>query len=122
MDVSINKQVGDKSFLYFKESVHPFWKAKLLTANREVDLKIFKAGPGFVFLELPPVNIGDKILLYIEEPIKHLIFKLISIGIFILLVVYVVYPKVFKIKLNPRFRQIVLRKKSSVLSSEEEDY
>lgn len=109
--------------LYFKEATHPFWKTEIISGGggRE-ELDIQKAGPGFMLISLRDLQAGDRINLYIQKPLKHYVYDIVSLLALFGLLAFVVYPKPFRIKLQTKFKYKFLKEKQGLLSTEEEDY
>lgn len=95
VEFSLKDTVDHPSSLYFREAYYPDWQAKLITAsggNQNID--ILRAGPGFMLLNLPPVNQGDKIVLWISKPLPQILAELTSILTVLVLIIYLFYPKI----------------------------
>jgi len=56
VEITFNKSLPDGYGMYFKESYFPFWKINN-------DLKVEYAGPGFMYVDLPEIRQGDKVVL-----------------------------------------------------------
>lgn len=93
VELEFKKGIGDGYGLYFKEAWHPYWRAKLVSGNKQEKLKIYKAGPDFKYVFLPEVEVGDKLVLYVKLPWWYKSLRLVSgIGL-VWLLVYVFKPK-----------------------------
>lgn len=58
---ALNQSVAQKSTLYWRESVYPNWQATLISKGKKHPIPIYKGGPGFMLMRLPPVGSGDRI-------------------------------------------------------------
>lgn len=99
-EININRTVPDKvtftfrrdnvapSMLYFRESYHPDWRAKLVTENGNKSLPIYKAGPDLMLIALPSVSVSDRLMLQYDTGIRGLFGNTVSILTLLLLISY----------------------------------
>jgi len=92
----LNENVGQKSDIYFRESYYPDWKASISSGGKNTSLKIYRAGPGFMMIEIPSSKSGDIVTLKIVKPFSQRLVEILSWLVFITLLAYLVYPKIFK--------------------------
>lgn len=93
VEFTLHKSFNKPSNLYFRESYYPDWRAKLISSNGKKDLEITKAGPGFMLVQLPSVNAGDKVELFIRSSFMQVFLDVVSGLTFLLLVLYVISPR-----------------------------
>lgn len=93
----LNDSSDTPSNLFFRESYYPDWKAKLISVNSQSTLTIDKAGPGFMLINLPKVKNGDRVVLTIEKSFGQKVANTVSIATFMILLVYLFFPKPFGI-------------------------
>lgn len=84
------------SSLYFRESYYPSWHAELISPSGSKSVPIYRAGPGFKLMYLPPVKSGDKIVLEVRKPLKEFLVQMVSVISGFLLIVFLIIPGVYK--------------------------
>ena len=100
VEFKLNSDSNKASGIYFRESYFPYWHAYLISEGKSSVLTVESAGPGFMYIDLPPVKTGDSVTLEIEIPIWQKIADLISLLSFVLVLNYLFHPEIFsKIKL-----------------------
>jgi hypothetical protein len=87
--------VDKPTSFYYREAYYPDWHAVLIRLNgsRE-NIKINRAGPGFMLLNLLKIAKGDTISLYIQKSITQQFMEILSLLTFIGLIIYLVLPKI----------------------------
>lgn len=104
VEFDLDSNSDARSGIYFRESHFPYWKATLVSGNKNTNLKIDKSGPGFMTIDLPSVKSGDKVILEIKISFWQKIANLVSIVSVFVVLAYIFKPSVFnKIKL-PKFK------------------
>jgi len=93
VEFEFKKGVGEGYGVYFKEAWHPYWRAKLVSGNKEVKLEIYKAGADFKYVFLPEVKVGDKLVLYVKLPWWYKSLRLVSAIGLVGLLVYMFKPE-----------------------------
>lgn len=120
VEFTFNTNIDSSASLYFKEACHPYWRAWLESEGQKTKLKIYKAGPNFMFFQLPDIKSGDKIRLVIKRPLGDYLAYLVSGMTLIGLLLYLVKPGIFKIKLVKPLFNIKIKKIASWWETEEE--
>ena len=66
----IQENMPNGGGLYWKEAYHPDFRATLVTSHQSpATLPIYRAGPGFVLINIPKANVGDKIIYSYKKPL-----------------------------------------------------
>ncbi|OGV91413.1 hypothetical protein A2783_02610 [Microgenomates group bacterium RIFCSPHIGHO2_01_FULL_45_11] len=78
---------------YFKEAYHPFWQATLVASGKPQPLPIFRAGPYYQYVILPPINSADKLVFQIKRPLWYQLLKLLGVLTFLGLLSWLIFPK-----------------------------
>ncbi|MFC1711396.1 hypothetical protein ACFLZ1_02290 [Patescibacteria group bacterium] len=94
-----NTNIDSPVSLYFKEAYYPYWQAELSQNSKlkAQSLRIERAGPNFMFVQLPDIKAGDKVSLVIKRPMSDYLAYLISTITLIGLLLYLIKPGIFKI-------------------------
>jgi len=140
IEFTLRDSYSGLSNIYFREAYFPDWKAKLISDNKSTRIKVARAGPGFMLLQLPAVKSGDKVVLEIEPSIKQKMMNMLAILTFLGLLLYLIKPGIYKgifikarkikipilIKINP-FSKIFSHTRGKILhaskwDSDENDY
>ncbi len=121
------------SWLLWREAGSPDWRVTLKSNGKQEKMKFYRAGPGLVFVNLPEVKEGDKLILEYTRNWKVTLGYVISIITFII-VLLVMFDLIFlKGRFNKAFSEkrikIKLEKtrrkpedKAEAWRKEEEDY
>jgi hypothetical protein len=94
--INLDESSDQKTTVYWSEAYHPDFKAKLIEKGQSQNLKVYKAGPGMVLFMLSKVSAGDKIIFEYKTPFIISIAKLISFTTLILILIFVVKPKILR--------------------------
>ena len=97
VELEFLRGVGQGYGVYFKESWHPFWQAKVVANGQSQALKIYKAGPNFKYVFLPTLNAGDRLVFGIQLPWRYRLYQLASLAGWLGLVVFLVKPEWLKL-------------------------
>lgn len=84
------EKTDSSSILYWRESYFPDWKATLSIGEKKIRPTIYRAGPGFMLMHLPPINSGDKLVLEFDPGIREILFRLITIITLLFVGIYVI--------------------------------
>jgi len=95
VEFTLNQKVVNTSNLFFREAYYPDWKATLISGNKSTVIPVRRAGPGFMVLLIPPVQVGDRVALKLESPLGQHIANAVSIATFVGLLFYLVIPQLF---------------------------
>ena len=140
IELTLRDSYSGLSNIYFREAYFPDWSARLVSENKSTRIKVTRAGPGFMLLQLPAVKSGDKVVLEIEPSIKQKMMNMLAILTFLGLLLYLIKPGIYKgiyikvrnikipilIKINP-FSKIFSHTRGKILhaskwDSDENDY
>lgn len=78
-----------RSTLYWRESEFPNWKAKLVSpAGRKEGVKIYRAGPGFMLMRLPSVEVGSKLVLEFKIGARTILGRMLTAFTLVVLLLY----------------------------------
>lgn len=113
-----NKDIPENSSLYFKEAYYPRWRAILVAEGRKSPLPILRAGPGFMFVQLPEIKAGDRVNFSIAKPWTDYGAIFISLLTVFGLLVYFFKPKIIRSKLS----KLKLKNPLSWINEEEDNY
>jgi hypothetical protein len=120
VEFNLQSSTTGASGIYFRESYFPYWQAYLLSGNNKTNLKIDKAGPGFMYINLPKVSSGDKVILEIQISIWQKIADFISIVAGILILIIFAKPSFFS---GIKFPKINIKlPKLGFSNNEDKDY
>lgn len=119
-EFDLQSSTTGNSGIYFRESYFPYWKAYLQSGNKKTNLKIEKAGPGFMYISLPPVTSGDKVILQIQISIQQKIADTISVAFGILALITFAKPNLFSFVKLPKIK--IKLPNSGLSKNENEDY
>lgn len=132
IEFTFNRDSSEESNFYWRESQYPNWKADLIFPSGEKkNIKIYRAGPGFMFMNLPPLNNGTKMILEFKTGLQTYLGRIITIFTFIALLVYIFKGDIIIKNIKDMFLRKADRMKSlaskKVVKSwdktdEEEDY
>lgn len=85
--------------LYFRESFHPYWQAKVQRTEdgrqKTERIPIYRAGPEYMLVRLPPLKTDVKVVFEIREPFVFSLAKLTSVLTLTFLLLWVVRPEIF---------------------------
>lgn len=119
----LNQDLQAKSEIYFKESHFPYWKATLVRGSKTIsDLKVERSGPGFMLIDLSDVLKGDKVVLQIKVSFIQRLMDGVSVLTFIILVLYVVEPRIFAKIRFPKVKIGVKLPKLGKIDDEDKNY
>jgi hypothetical protein len=104
VEFDLKSTTTGNSGIYFRESYFPYWRAYLEKGSQRISLKIEKAGPGFIYINLPLVASGDKVILEIQISIWQKVADFVSILSGILLLSYFIKPSLFSWIKIPKFK------------------
>lgn len=96
--------------LYLRESYHPDWKAHLVSNGRKRRLPIYKAGPLYKLVKLPPLSSQDQLVFEYDNGVRGFFATLISLLTFTLLILYLILGK----KVTNQFTDLVRIGKGSI--------
>lgn len=117
--ITLNQTVQKPLWLLFRESASPQWKAVLNTGSQTQQLHIWRGGPGFVLLRIPPTSTNASIELTYELDFKDgVIAKVVSIAAFVFLVAIVLLGNYMR--LPSKIKQI--QKTSTASKNEDVEY
>jgi hypothetical protein len=75
----------DSSSLFWRDVYHPDWQATLVNGGDKKELKIYRAGPGFMLMVLPEIKADSRIILEYKSNRLVILARVISVATFILL-------------------------------------
>ena len=78
------------STLYWREAEFPNWKAKLTAGGKAQKVKIYRAGPGFMFMRLPPLGVGSSLVLEFKIGTETTLGRILTALTLLVLLLYVV--------------------------------
>jgi hypothetical protein len=91
VNFTINEPLEKDNWLLFRESYSPNWQAHITQGNKAQSLRIWRAGPGFLLIQLPQVSVGDTVTLSYTLGLKDgLLAILVSVITLIGIIVYLV--------------------------------
>jgi len=129
LEFDFNDVLPVGSNLYFREAYFPYWKAEFVSPQGSQDVPVMRAGPGFMFMVLPQVQSGDKVILQIKESLLQDILNITSVITLICLFIYLFFPGVVYgvekylsgFNLTPKIK-IKMPEFIGSMSSDEENY
>lgn len=88
----------DASFsgILFKEFYVSNWQAFLISGKNRTRMRVYRAGPEFMYVPLNNVRVGDLVILKYVDGLDDIIGKAVSLGTFVLLLLYIFDWWIFK--------------------------
>lgn len=75
---TFNQPSNKDTVFYFRESFFPAWQAALVSQNKSTPIKIYRGGPGFKLMKLPPLAAGETLVLEFKPGLRHWLLIIIS--------------------------------------------
>lgn len=92
VEITLEEDLGEKSFFIFKEAFHPYWRASITEGTegglRTQKLKIYETGPALMGVFLPSVKKGDKLIFSFSPGLSFKLTRVISLITFLTLMIY----------------------------------
>lgn len=118
-EITLNQNLSSGSNLFFKYAYSPNWKATLISGNSKKRLQTYRGGAGMMYVNLPAVSLGDRVVLEFKltpiQQVGYLISFLTVLGL--------IFTKKFDF-LGDNFNKIIEKqsKKIRVQWSDDEGY
>jgi hypothetical protein len=104
----------------FRESYFPGWQATLISGDERQDLKVYRGGVGFMYVNTPKIEEGDKLVFEYKRPFSYTLSSVISILTLVILAIYLTgvlklefltkrLPSIPKMPFDPRNIRNVLK-------------
>jgi hypothetical protein len=110
---TLNEDLPEGGYLYWKEAYYPAFQTVLQTpSGTEGDsLAVYRGGPNFTLIRLPKLSSGSRIVHSYVAPWSEVIAPWISLGLFVLLLLFIVEGFAGKRSIIFRFGGLLRRTK-----------
>ncbi|MBU0618886.1 hypothetical protein KKD62_01470 [Patescibacteria group bacterium] len=128
VDFEFQATADQPSILYWREAEFPNWQATLShPSGAKEKIDIYRAGPGFMLMRLPPLEQGSRLQLAFKPGGRTYLGRILSLFALIILLIYVVIGKRMTFVINrflTLFRQRFKKRFSKLKQTfdNEEDY
>jgi hypothetical protein len=100
---TFNDAVASSSNFYWRESFFPDWHAYFISGSERKSIPILQAGPGFMFMHLPMVKKGDRLVLEFSPGLRMIFYITLSVIVFSALVIYALFGNTLLKKITHPF-------------------